>query len=97
MKSLYPKATSLELDLLGKLLQFNQNKRITVKKPLEHPYVAEFHDQCSDAEITCNKPILIPIDDNIKYTVREYRQKLYDDILRRRKEIRKRLLVMQKK
>ena len=96
LKSLYPKATSIELDLLGKLLQFNPNKRINVKKALEHPYVAEFHDQYSDTEITCQKPILIPIDDNIKYTIKEYRQKLYDDILKRKKEIRKKLLAMQR-
>ena len=51
--------------------------------------MADFHDQYSDTEISCEKPVRIPIDDNIKYTVKEYRQKLYDDLLRRKKEIRK--------
>ena len=38
----------------------------------------------------------IPINDNIKYTVKEYKKKLYDDLLRRKKEIRKKLLAMQR-
>ena len=58
--------------------------------------MAEFHDQYSDTEITGQKPILSPIDDNTKHTVKEYRQKLYDDILKRKKEIRKKLLAMQR-
>jgi mitogen-activated protein kinase 15 len=97
LKSLFPKANTVELDLLSKLLAFNPNKRITVDEALEHPYVADFHEQYSETEITCDKNISIPIDDNIKYTVKEYRQKLYDDILKRKKEIRKKLIEMQKK
>ena len=92
LKSMYPKATTVELDLLNKLLQFNPSKRINVEKALEHPYVADFHDQYSDTEIICEKPVQIPIDDNIKYTVKEYKQKLYEDILKRKKEIRKKLM-----
>jgi mitogen-activated protein kinase 15 len=88
-------SSSVEIDLLSKLLQFNPNKRLTVEQALDHQYVSDFHDP--DKEIICNKPIQIGLDDNIKCSVKEYRQKLYDDILKRKKEIRKKLLSMQKK
>lgn len=97
LKSLYPTASSLELDFLSKLLQFNPNKRLKVEEALKHPYVAEFHEQYKETEISANKLIKIPIDDNIKYSVKEYRQKLYDDILKRKKEIRKKLMALQQK
>ena len=77
-------------------MQFNPNKRINAIQALEHPYVADFHDQYSDTEIACEGPINFQIDDNIKYTVKEYRTKLYDEILKRKKEIRKKLLAMQR-
>ncbi len=97
LKSLFPKCNSIELDLLSRLLLFNPNKRIGVDEALEHPYVSDFHEQYKETEIVCDRHIQIPIDDNIKYTVKEYRQKLYDDILKRKKEIRKKLIAMQKK
>lgn len=97
LKSLFPKSNSVELDLLAKLLHFNPSKRITVDEALKHPYVSDFHDTYKETEIVCDKAIQIPIDDNIKYSVKDYRQKLYDDILKRKKEIRKKLIAMQKK
>lgn len=97
LRSLYPTANNIELDFLSRLLQFNPNKRLKVDDALSHPYVAEFHDQYKETEIIATKLIKIPIDDNIKYSVKEYRQKLYDDILKRKKEIRRKLIQMQKK
>jgi mitogen-activated protein kinase 15 len=90
MKSLFKGASSNELDLLIKLLQFNPQKRITVSEALEHPYVLEFHEP--DKELVCEKKITIPVDDNVKYTVKDYRQRIYDDITKKKKEIRKRLM-----
>ena len=72
LKNLFPKATAIELNLLGRLLQFNPNKRINVLEALEHPYVADFHEQYADSEIECEKPIQLHINENAKYTVKEY-------------------------
>ena len=97
LKALYPKASEEELDLLSKLLQFNPNKRIDVNSALEHDYVKEFHSQYSDTEIICDKPIHIPIDDNTKYSAKEYRKRLYDEVLKRKKEIRKKMMALKNK
>ena len=94
LKSLFPKATAIELDLLGRLLQFNPNKRINVLEALEHPYVADFHEQYAESEIECEKPIKLDINDKAKYSVKEYKQKLFDGLLKRKKEVRKKIVSM---
>ena len=96
LKALYPKATEDELDLLSKLLQFNPHKRIDVNKALEHNYVKEFHSQYSDTEIVSDKPIHSPIDDNVKYSAKDYRKKLHEEVLKRKKEIRKKMMANKK-
>lgn len=44
----YPSATPLALDLLSKMLVFDQRKRITLVQALEHPYLAELHSRARE-------------------------------------------------
>ena len=58
-------------NLHRKLLVFNPNKRLSAEAALRHPYVAQFHNVAD--EPVCNRIIVLPISDNTKYTVSEYR------------------------
>merc|ERR1711998_70318 len=85
-----PSASDIEaIDLLRRLLQFNPMKRISAEAALSHPYVSQFHNP--DDEPGCDRDISIPIDDNTKYTINDYREKLYIEIVRKKKEIRRRM------
>jgi mitogen-activated protein kinase 15 len=89
MSHLFPNASEHAVDLLQKLLQFNPDKRISAEDALRHPYLAQFHNP-SD-EPSCDHVITIPISDNTKYTIQEYREKLYGEIVARKKELRRRM------
>eukprot|EP00227_Mantoniella_beaufortii_P020136 CAMPEP_0197574462 /NCGR_PEP_ID=MMETSP1326-20131121/189_1 /TAXON_ID=1155430 /ORGANISM="Genus nov. species nov., Strain RCC2288" /LENGTH=406 /DNA_ID=CAMNT_0043137049 /DNA_START=114 /DNA_END=1336 /DNA_ORIENTATION=- len=84
-QELFPNASEQAADLLHKLLEFNPDKRITAEEALRHPYLAQFHNPAD--EPSCNHIISIPIDDNTKYTIQEYREKLYAEIVKRKKEL----------
>ena len=86
LTDLFPTISEDAMDLLKKLLQFNPSKRLTVEQTLQHPYVAQFHSD--EDEPNCKKIIEIPLDDH-KYAIKDYREKLYGDIRRRKKELRK--------
>jgi mitogen-activated protein kinase 15 len=83
------------IDFLSKLLSFNPDKRLTVEDALSHTYMEDFHNPYE--EIICEKKITITMDDTQKFSIDEYRAKLYEEILKRKMEIRNRLIESIKK
>ena len=77
-------------DFINKILVFDPEKRMTVEEAINHPFMTDFHKE--DEEYVCDRVILLPLDDNRRYKVNEYRQKLYDEVLRRKIEIRNKLI-----
>jgi hypothetical protein len=45
MEALFPDANPLALDLLGKMMEFDQARRISVDGALSHPYLMELHSK----------------------------------------------------
>lgn len=87
LKEMFPSASVEALDLLRLCMQFNPTKRISAKEALRHPYVVQFHNP--EDELDCSSVIRIPIDDNTKLTVQDYRERLYNEVLRKKKEQRR--------
>lgn len=84
---MFPRASSEALDLLRLCFQFNPGRRITAKDALRHPYVVQFHNP--DDEFDCDRVIRIPVDDNTKLRVQDYRDQIYNEVLRKKKEQRR--------
>eukprot|EP00951_Prasinocladus_malaysianus_P021916 scaffold182242_cov48-Prasinocladus_malaysianus.AAC.1 len=89
LHEMFPNASADAADLLKRLLHFNPKKRISAEDALRHPYVAQFHNTAD--EPSCSRRVTIPIDDNTKYSISEYREKLYSEIVKRKKELRRRM------
>merc|ERR1719510_2595869 len=89
LSSIFPNADAESLNLLSRLLQFNPEKRISAFNALKHPFVSHFHNP--DEEPSCENEITICIDDNKKLSVSEYRDELYRHILKKKKEVRKKM------
>jgi|LakMenE01Jun11ns_1017448.scaffolds.fasta_scaffold9423579_2 mitogen-activated protein kinase 15 len=76
--SFFPNMDEQALDLLRKMLVFNPKNRLSVEEALAHPYLKDFHN--SSEEIEYNGVIEISIDENTKYSIKEYREALYKEI-----------------
>jgi mitogen-activated protein kinase 15 len=85
LSELYPHASSNALDLLKKLLHFNPEKRLSADEALAHPFVAGFREP--QEETVMREPVVIPIDDNTKLSIADYRNKLYSDIKEKKREL----------
>merc|ERR1719171_3325453 len=87
LSEMFPSASVEALDLIRLCLQFNPAKRVSAKDLLRHPYVVQFHNP--EDEFDCDRAIRIPIDDNTKLTVADYRDRLYNEVLKKKKEQRR--------
>ena len=83
-----PQASAEAIDFMEKCLVFNPAKRMTAEMALAHPYCAQFHNPAE--EPVAPKVIKITIDDNTKFSAADYREKLYREIAKRKKESRAR-------
>jgi mitogen-activated protein kinase 15 len=84
---LFPAASLDAVDLIRLSMHFNPTKRASAAALLKHPYVVEFHKP--EEEQDCKNVISIPLDDNKKLTVQDYRDRLYNEVVRRKKEQRR--------
>merc|ERR1719436_253382 len=87
LNELFTTASAEALDLLRFCMQFNPMKRISSQAALRHPYCAQFHNP--EEEWDCPRAIRIPIDDNTKLSVSDYRNRLYSEVLKKKKEQRR--------
>lgn len=87
-QAFFPNASDDAMDLLKKLLVFNPKERLNVEEALKHNYLRDFSG--TEEEITFDGVIKVPMNDNKKFSIREYREALYNDIARRKKDERKR-------
>jgi mitogen-activated protein kinase 15 len=83
----FQNASKEALDFLKRTLVFDPTKRLTAEQALKHPYVKQFHNP--EEEIVCDRIIRLPISDSKKLSLKEYRDALYNDILKKKKEQRK--------
>lgn len=75
--------------LLEACLNFDPNKRCTAEQALAHPYVADFHNPAEEPVYPFGA-ISIAIDDNTKLQAADYRDRLYKEITKQKKEMRRR-------
>jgi mitogen-activated protein kinase 15 len=87
VKTKIPEASSDCVDLLSRLFRFNPYQRLDINKCIEHPFVSEFRDL--ESETVYEGDLVIPFDDNVKLTVDDYRNQIYEEIKLRRRAARK--------
>eukprot|EP00747_Dinoflagellata_sp_TGD_P209846 gnl/TRDRNA2_/TRDRNA2_83221_c0_seq2.p1 gnl/TRDRNA2_/TRDRNA2_83221_c0~~gnl/TRDRNA2_/TRDRNA2_83221_c0_seq2.p1 ORF type:complete len:444 (+),score=78.51 gnl/TRDRNA2_/TRDRNA2_83221_c0_seq2:81-1412(+) len=87
IQEMFPWAGAEAMALIKQCLEFSPVKRVSAKDLLRHPYVDQFRNP--EEELDCERTIRIPIDDNTKLTVADYRDRLYNEVLKKKKEQRR--------
>lgn len=79
MKDAPPEA----VDMVRKLLDFNPARRMDIDQAIAHPYMKAF---VTGTEPRCGAQMSVPIDDDHKFTVNDYREKLYQTVVMNKKD-----------
>jgi len=74
-----PMADSDTIDFISKLLVFNPDNRMNIDECLAHPFVAQFRNP--EEENVTGEVIKLSLSDNKRYTVKDYRNKLYKEMI----------------
>ncbi|KDO34829.1 CMGC/MAPK protein kinase [Saprolegnia parasitica CBS 223.65] len=77
LSSIYPRATSLCLDLLEKMLSFDPRTRISIEEALEHPYLTQVRD--ASVETTCPVPFDFSFED-CELTRKKLQELIFEDV-----------------
>lgn len=89
LSDVFPKASPEAIDLIRSCFLFNPYRRPSAEELLKHVFVTEFHNEDEEPNYP-HGPLTLPLDDNIKLTAPQYRDRLYLEISNRRRETRKR-------
>jgi mitogen-activated protein kinase 15 len=82
-KELVPCAGEDCMDLICRMLEFDPDKRVSIEEILTHPYLAEFYNK--QELLPAKDKIKIPIDDNQRLSLKEYRNIIYEEIRKKNK------------
>eukprot|EP01036_Dinobryon_divergens_P032200 gene32200-41741_t len=89
IREVFQKAPEDVIDLITVCFHFNPARRPSAVELLQHVFVSEFHNE-EEEPVYPHGPLRLPIDDNVKLTAAEYRDRLYQEITNRRRESRHR-------
>ena len=84
----FPTASPDALNIIQICFEFNPEKRPSSIDLLQHPFVADFHNEAEETVYPYGA-LRLPVDDNTKLTAAQYRDNLYHEITERRREVRK--------
>lgn len=79
--SIVPKASKSALGLLAKMLLYSPDKRLSAEACLTHKYLLTYCASHRSPPRLKSVDVKTPFDDNQRLTIRDYRTRLYEDII----------------
>ena len=74
------------IDVVAQMLDINPNTRMTVQQALQHQWMRPFVKENEEQLDVCAMEMNVSLDDDHKFTTANYRDELYNELRRLRKE-----------